>query len=177
VSCAPPAVHRRDVIEAMEAGLDAVTVRAGAWNPPWSNYRGACSSTAVFVMDNGARVLYHGSWCAKGSFCDWNGNWQIECARGTVVYQNGDIRLHSVPKGYAVTKAEAVVAKPRRFEGQRQILNDFMQGVRAKRQPPTNVFDNIRSVAMVFATVKAMRTNRTVNVLDADTLDLIEEGR
>ena len=93
-------IHHFDLIRFV-TGLDPERVQGVAWNPPWSNYAGDCSSTVVFEMSNGARVVYSGSWCAKGQFCNWDGNWQIECDKGTLVYSRDNITHHSVPTLYA----------------------------------------------------------------------------
>ena len=54
--------------------------------------------------------------------------------------------------------------------GQAFVLDDFIRAVRSGARPRTDVVDNIRSIAMVFAAVKAVRTGRKVPVLDADIL-------
>jgi predicted dehydrogenase len=165
-------IHHFDLIRFV-TGLDAVKVSGSAWNPPWSNYKGECSSTALFEMNNGAHVLYNASWCAKGSFCDWNCNWQIECEKGTVTYTNGEIRVYQVPDLYKVEKIEIVSHTPPPLGAQNYILDEFMRCVKKGKRPNTDARDNIRSVAMVFATVKAMETGRKVDVLDKATLALL----
>ena len=167
-------IHHFDLIRFV-TGLDAVKVQGAAWNPPWSNYKGDCSSTALFEMNNGARILYNASWCAKGGFCDWNANWQIECEKGTVTYQNGEIRVYHVPGLYKVEKTEIMSHTPPPMMAQSYILDEFMRCVKTGKRPNTEVRDNIRSVGMVFATVKAMETGRKVDVLDKDTLSLLKK--
>lgn len=160
-------IHHFDLIRFI-TGLDAVSVQGTAWNPPWSNYQGDCSSNAVFEMNNGARVLYNASWCAKGDYSDWNGSWQIECEKGTILYHQGEIQLLEVPELYQVVRQrKARLRKPRRL-GQAHVLHEFIRNVKnGGALPATSVEDNIRSVAMVFATVKALETGRKVPVLNA----------
>jgi predicted dehydrogenase len=162
-------IHHFDLIRFV-TGLDAVKVSGSAWNPPWSNYKGDCSSTALFEMNNGARILYNASWCSKGAFCDWNGNWQIECEKGTVTYRNGEIRVLHVPKLYKLEKTEILQHTPMPLTAQNYVLDEFMRCVKDRTQPRTVARDNIRSVGMVFAAVKAMQTGRKVDVLDKATL-------
>ncbi|OPZ30554.1 MAG: 4-carboxy-2-hydroxymuconate-6-semialdehyde dehydrogenase [Lentisphaerae bacterium ADurb.BinA184] len=168
-------IHHFDLVRFV-TGLNPVSVRGAAWNPPWSNYKGDCSSTALFEMDNGARVLYNASWCAKGQFSDWNGNWQIECEKGTLVYQRGEIKLLNVPQLYKVESEEVVRHITLPWTGQHFVLHDFMAAVSEGRRPRTDVFDNIHSVGMVFATVAAMRSGRTASVLDAETRRLVAKA-
>jgi len=167
-------IHHFDLIRFV-TGLDAVKVSGSAWNPPWSNYKGDCSSTALFEMNNGARVLYNASWCAKGSFCDWNANWQIECEKGTVTYRNGEIRVLHVPELYSLEKTEILQHTQPPLTAQHYVLDEFIRCVKTRKQPNTVAKDNIRSVAMVFAAVKAMETGRKVDVLDSQTLALLKK--
>lgn len=165
-------IHHFDLIRFV-TGLDAVKVSGSAWNPPWSNYKGDCSSTALFEMNNGARVLYNASWCAKGGFSDWNANWQIECEKGTVTYQNGEIRVLHVPQLYKLERTEILQHLPLKLTAQNYVLDEFITCKKAGTQPRTQVRDNIRSVAMVFAAVQAMETGHKVEVLDAATRKLL----
>ncbi|MBM4142830.1 MAG: Gfo/Idh/MocA family oxidoreductase [Lentisphaerae bacterium] len=169
-------IHHFDLIRFV-TGLDAVGVSGAAWNPPWSNYKGDCSSTALFEMNNGARILYNASWCAKGAFCDWNANWQVECEKGTVTYRQGEIRVHRVPGLYKIEKTEVLPHTALPLTGQHYVLDEFMRCVKERRRPSTAVQDNIRSVAMVFAAVKALRSGRKTEVLDKGTLALLERAR
>jgi len=169
------AIHHVDLIRFV-TGLDAVSVRGEAWNPPWSNYRGDCSSSLVFEMENGARVVYNASWCAKGQFCGWDGNWQIEGSQGCVVYRSGGITLYDAPGLYTVEAMETVPATgPERLE-QAFVLDDFIRSVEGGTRPRTDVFDNVYSIAMVFAAVEAVRTGRRVPVMSEDVRRLVGDA-
>jgi len=167
-------IHHFDLIRFL-TGLDPVAARGTAWNPSWSHYAGDCSSSIVFEMTGGARVLYNGSWCAKGDFCDWNGNWQIEGSKGTIIYKNGEAMLHSIPAGYGPATVKPV--KPRKMTRKAQsfVLDNFMKTIASGARPLTDVYDNIHSVAMVFAAVKAVKTGRKVPVLDSSLKTLIAQ--
>jgi predicted dehydrogenase len=127
----------------------------------------------VFEMTGGARVLYNGSWCAKGDYCDWNGNWQIEGTKGTLIYENGTITLNGVPQGYGVTRSRTVKPGRMRRTGQAYVLDEFIKCAVSGARPTTDVYDNIKSVAMVFAAVRAVKTGRRVPVLDAGVQQLL----
>jgi predicted dehydrogenase len=159
------AIHHFDLVRFV-TGLNAVSVRGEAWNPAWSNYKGDCSSSLVFEMQNGARIVYNASWCAKGQFCGWDGNWQIEGSKGSMSYEDEKISLYDVPRFYKVNRTETVPAKGPENTGQEFVLNDFISSVKGGRRPQTDVFDNIHSIAMVFAAVKAVRTGKRIPVLD-----------
>lgn len=164
-------IHHFDLIRRV-VGSNAVSVSGAGWNPSWSHYKHDCSSTALFEMENGARVLYNGSWCCKGGFNDWSGNWQIGCEKGTVMYQNGTITVHHAPEMYEVISTENVFVRPPPKTDQAYVLDEFMRCVRDGGRPSTVCFDNVYSTAMVFATVQAMRTGKKVPVVDADIRNL-----
>jgi len=167
------AIHHFDLVRFV-TGLNAVAVRGEAWNPEWSNYKGDSSSVLVFEMENGARVVHNGSWCAKGQFCGWDGNWIIEGHKGSLSYENGKIEVYDVPKLYQVKRTETLTAVGPDKTGQDFVLNDFLSSVADGRRPRTDVFDNIHSIAMVFAAVKAVRTGRRVPILDKRVQQLSE---
>jgi len=60
-----------------------------------------------------------------------------------------------------------------RKEAQAFVLNNFMQAIKADERPLTDVYDNIKSVAMVFAAVKAVKSERKVTVVDASIEKLL----
>lgn len=165
-------IHHFDLIRFL-TGLDPVAAKGSAWNPPWSHFAGDCSSSIVFEMAGGARVLYNGSWCAKGDYCDWNGNWQIEGTKGTIVYKNGAAVLHRIPEGYGPAKTKDIKPRKMKKRAQEFVLDNFIKAIKSGTRPLTDVYDNIMSVAMVFAAVKAVETGRNVPVIDPEVKELL----
>lgn len=157
-------IHHFDLIRFL-TGLNPVSARGEAWNPSWSHFKGDCSSSVVFEMTRKARVLYNGSWCAKGSYSDWNGNWLIEGSKGAIVYENGAATLHEAPERYRVEKSTEIKPKKMARQGQAFVLDNFLKCVKSGARPNTDVYDNIKSVAMVFAAVKALETEKRVPVI------------
>ncbi len=166
-------IHHFDLIRYI-TGLNPVSVRGQAWNPEWSHYKGDCSSSVVFEMNNSARVLYNGSWCAKGDYCDWNGNWLIEGSNGSILYKNGIITLNQVPVNYTITKSTEVTHRKMRRIAQDFVLDNFIKSIAKGERPYTDVYDNINSVAMVFAAVKAVKSGRKIAVIDPSLKKIIE---
>jgi len=157
------AIHHFDLIRFV-TGLEPVSVRGEAWNPFWSHYAGESSSSLVFEMSSGARVLYNGSWSAKGSYCDWNGNWLIEGGQGAIEYRSGNIVLHDVPDGYETKRRKTIKPRSMRRQDQAFVLDDFIRYVQSGNRPGTDADDNVSSMAMVFAAVRAVDTGRRVRI-------------
>lgn len=164
-------IHHFDLIRFV-TGLNVVSVRGESWNPPWSSCRGDLSSSLVFEMENGAHIVYNASWCAKGQFCAWEGNWLIEGSRGSILYEKGQITIYKGqfsserPRLYRVTKTETACIKKPEKTGQEYVLTNFIHSLKHGVRPQTDVFDNIHSMAMVFAAVKAVKTGKRTPVLD-----------
>ena len=156
-------VHHLDLIRFI-TGLDAVSVKGEAWNPPWSHYKGDCSSSVVFEMNNGARITYNGSWCTKGQFTDWNGDWRIEGSKGSIVYHKGNITLFETDSLYKVKKEKVIklIKRPRPAQG--FVLREFMKAVKSRKKALTDLDDNIHTMAMVYDAVKAVKTGRRVKI-------------
>ena len=156
-------IHHFDLIRFL-TGQDAVSVRGSSWNPSWSNYAGDCSSTALFTMDQGARVLYNASWCCKGNFTDWNGTWLIEGEKGSLIYENGKVTHIPVEGLYKPGEAVVIESDPMELGGQDWVLENVRTSLAAGKTPETECNDNIKSVGMVFAAVEATRTGAEVQL-------------
>jgi predicted dehydrogenase len=152
-------IHHFDLMRFI-TGLDPVRVTGHSWNPFWSNYKGDCSSTVLFEMDGGARILYNASWCAKGQFTDWNGSWRIECEKGTLTYHQGEITLYRVPELYKVQGEEKPEPISPPMGGQEYVLDNFITCVETGEVTPTCVQDNIKSIGMVFGAVEAVASGK-----------------
>src|SRR5215212_7357711 len=79
------AVHTFDAARYL-SGADPVAVYCDEFNPPWSWYRGAASTTAIFEMTGGLRYTYRGSWCAEGRITSWESEWRAVGARGSATW-------------------------------------------------------------------------------------------
>jgi predicted dehydrogenase len=156
-------IHHFDLIRFV-TGLNATSVRGESWNPAWSNYRGDCSSTLTFTMENEARVLYNASWCAMGQYCNWNGNWQIEGERGTLLYEQRKITLIPVETGYQTGQAVAIPLDEMERTNQAWVLHHVCRCRETGETPQTLCSDNIHSIGMVFAAVEAVKTEERVAI-------------
>ena len=91
-------------------------------------------------------------------------------------YDNGELTLNSAPKLYEVKSTRTIEKKAPPKGGQRFVFNDFMTSLRRGGHAKTDVRDNIHSVAMVFAAVKAAKTGRVIPILDASIEKLLKNA-
>lgn len=156
-------IHHFDLIRFM-TGLNPVSVRGESWNPPWSHYKGDASSSLVFTMNNGARIVYTGSWCSQGSYNDWTGDWQIEGEKGALSYHEGEVQCTLLKPRYQLQSKGPVELTEPPATAQHYVLADFMRSIANGQRPATDIFDNIWSIGMVFAAVEALETGEEVTV-------------
>jgi predicted dehydrogenase len=160
-------IHHFDLLRFV-TGLEPLAVRGEAWNPPWSKNEGDTSASLRFTMDNGARVVYSASWCAQGDFCNWNGNWLIEGDKGSILYRDGEITLNHADGRYKVSSSETIEPEEMPATAQSFVLTHFVESVQNGTRPETFVADNLRSIAMVFASVEAVQTEQHLPVLSPE---------
>jgi predicted dehydrogenase len=156
-------IHHFDLIRFI-TGLDPVSVRAESWNPPWSQFRGDASACCLFEMANRARVLYNGSWHARGQHDGWNCSWLIECERGFLRIAGDRITKYvgEEPGKNVADVGEVVPLDPMPLTEQAYVLDDFARAISERRRPLTDGFDNLRSVGMVFGAVESLGRNARV---------------
>ena len=142
------AIHAFDTARFL-LGSEPVSVWCSSWNPSWSWYAGDASATALFVMDDGARFSYTGSWCAPGAQTSWNGAWRVSGERGSALWDG---------ETDPVLDAEGLVPteRPRSpHEGIAGALAVFCEALRTGEAPQGEVHENVLSLAMVEAAVES----------------------
>ena len=138
---------------------DPSSVFARTWNPPWSWFRGDCAAAVNLDMD-GISVLYEGSSVGFGGHTGWNGEWRIECEKGSLVYdEQKGLRCSNFETGEAPIELLSMPA-----ENQEYSLLEFQGSLEEGRTPETNGSDNLKSLVMVFAAIKSKSERRVVEV-------------
>ncbi len=142
-------IHHFDMMRYL-LGRDPTSIYARTWNPFWSWFKGDCAAAISIDMD-GVPVLYEGSSVAFGGHTGWNGEWRVECERGSLDYSEGlGLRQTRFDTG-----AAAIELEPMAHENQEHSLQEFVSSLREARPPETNGADNLRSLAMVFASISS----------------------
>ncbi len=156
-------IHHFDMMRYL-LDADATTIFARTWNPPWSWFKGDCAA-AINIDMEGTPILYEGSSVAFGHHTGWNGEWRIECQRGSLDFDERDgLSCNHFEKG-----GKSIELSKMPVENQEYSLLEFESSLRKGRPPETNGFDNLKSMAMVFAALQSKSTKKPVNV--ADLLD------
>jgi predicted dehydrogenase len=165
------AIHGFDALRCM-TGMTASSVYCREWNPLRSWYRQGSSAAAIFELENGAIFVYRGSWCAIGLSTSWECMWRFVGAKGALTWDGADqIRIEVLGAGERkglfdpLTSIEPPPVRPGdSVGGHFGVLSDFVAAVRSGNEPETAGYDNIRSLAMVFAAIESAELGRRVDI-------------
>ncbi len=153
-------IHHFDLMRAV-SGREPVSVYAETWRPAWSWFEHDPCAVALFDFEDGFRFVYHGSWVTRRPETTWAGEWAVECPRAAVELR--DDRVHIVPAEHPEQDTEVELQKMP-CEGQEFALGEFTQAIEEGREPETSGRDNLKSLAMVFATTESARRGERVYI-------------
>ena len=147
-------IHHFDMMRDL-LGREAISIKGYSFNPVWSWYKGDASALVAMEFEGCLFASYSASWCATGKETPWNGDWRFDCERG-VVYLSEDKVFVQETGGEA---APVPAAQPQ-HTGQAYLLHEFVQAITTGIRPATTCQDNIRSLRIVFDTLRAMGVAR-----------------
>ncbi|MSS71721.1 MAG: Gfo/Idh/MocA family oxidoreductase [Candidatus Latescibacteria bacterium] len=155
-------IHHFDLLRYV-MGQEPVRVSARSWNPGWGWHAGDASHTAFIEFTGGLVATHHSCGCSVGKQSPWNGDWRIDGPEGSLTWEEDQIfvtREHPPEQ----KRREAVPADPLSLAGQDALLSEFVAAVKEGREPECSGRDNLRSLALTFATVQSAREGRPVEI-------------
>ena len=151
-------IHHFDLMRYI-LGADPVSVMGRSWNPRWSWFQGDASAALVFEFAGGMQAVYHGSWCTTGDETSWDANWRIECEEGVILLRDDEAFAAATGESLREVPMDAM---PR--TNQAHLLHQFCRAIRDGITPPTHGRDNLKSLAMVFGAVEAVKSGTVVSL-------------
>jgi len=97
--------------------------------------------------------------CVTGDQTSWNGHWHIKCERGVIVLRNDLVFEAATGEALREVPVEAMART-----GQHYLLHEFYQALREEITPGTHGRDNLKSLAMVFGGVEAVKSGTVVSL-------------
>ena len=157
-------IHHFDQMRGI-LGLEPVRISARSWNPKWSIFAGNAVASVIIEMQNQAVVVYNASWVSQGWETTWDGDWRIQGDGGEIHWANNEIAIRpkdlfkTVFMDGAVEREGILQANllPMEVEERQAVLAEFANSILEDREPETNAFDNLRSMAMVLASVDSAK--------------------
>lgn len=90
------AIHHYDMFRFL-TGSNAKTVYANAWNPKWAITKGPESYFVTIEFENGVRANFSNHMSSVGAETEFQGNWQVQGARGLVRWLSQKPELELYP--------------------------------------------------------------------------------
>jgi predicted dehydrogenase len=164
------AIHHFDLMRFFLES-DPVSIFGRSWNPPWSWYKGDAAAALMLEFTNGVVVAYNGSWCATGQETTWNATWRFEGEHGVAWLEDDQVylqlkqsELENMGSYQRHQYQEAVLVEPVTLEylAQAYLLHEFYLAVLKGATPATLCQDNIKSLAIVFDSIKSFEAGQPV---------------
>jgi len=158
------AIHTFDAARFM-SGKDARAAYCHEINPRGSWYAHGAAANAIFELADDVTFTYRGSWAAEGANTSWESMWRIIGTSGTLLWDGAErFEAHVVDgtEGFHRPLADLDVPSPgdeAQTRGHASVISDFINAIELGTTPETVGFDNIKSLAMVFAAIDSARTH------------------
>jgi len=152
------AIHHFDTMRYI-FNSDPVSIYCETWRPDWSWFKGDPCVSVTIKMKNGVHLTYVGSWVSLGWETPWDGDWRIECSEGGIHWsENVKIKM----KNSAKEETRSLVSMP--VEDRAYSLYEFAEAIIKNREPETSGRDNLKSLAMVFASLDSVKKGKSIVV-------------
>ena len=159
-------VHHFDQLRNL-AEADCEWIAGREWRPEdQSSFDGECMAQFVCQMTNGVMGNYEGSGLAAARLNGWHGEYyRVECENGAVsVGADQIVRVVRHKARGRVTTDEVDPVRPQ-WDGHLHVIDETLRWFAGEGPAPeTEIGDNIKSAAMVFAAIDASAEGRVVNV-------------
>jgi predicted dehydrogenase len=149
------AVHHFDMIRNL-AGSTCRSISGWEWNVPWSSFEGECQALYAMRMANDVRACYEGSCNAAGTQNSWYHEfYRVECEGGAVAIDEDQVvRIYEHTPSAGLRVREVPEARPE-FTSHEYTFRAWLDWLEGGEEPETVLEDNIHSVAMLFAAIRA----------------------
>jgi predicted dehydrogenase len=173
-------VHQLDFLADM-AGGTPTRLYADTWRPEWAEYEGDCQALVQFQTTEGTRVAWEGAKANAAGLNGWGDDYvRAECRDATLVLDRRSLTRYPYETvgGWGNAEpddGEAIPLDERAAWSDRWLVEQFVDWLDGGDPMPTNVDDNLQSVALVEAAIESNETGAPVRVdeLLADARDRV----
>jgi predicted dehydrogenase len=160
-------IHHFDLLRAV-LGSDPTAIHCRTWNPPWAGYRDPPEGSATIAFGDDLSVSYRGSWICPDRRTLWAGEWRMEFEQGEVWWTSrGDRSTGSEDAAWsfdhhAQRRELALPEVP--LVDRAGSLDAFVTAIDHGRVPETSGRDNLKSLALTYASVESARRREQVTM-------------
>jgi len=137
-------------------GVNPISVYCHEYNPSWSWYKGNANALCIFEFENDIVFKYTGSWCTNGANTSWDSEWKAYFEKGSILWDGTSSLQSDKP-------LETITCE---LSGHVGCIDEMISAIQNKKIAATNSFDNIYSLAMVFASIKSAKLNKKIYIND-----------
>ena len=157
------AIHHFDLIRSV-TGKNIARVMVQSNKPSWSWYEHDPMLKMLLELEDGTPFSYSGDWSALGKQTGWNGAWRLQCAQGSINYENDEVMIWRCDRWSKNKTSEKVTVEEAAQNPQAKLLADFARAIRTNQPPETNGSDNLWSFATVIAGVLSAKKRKWIDV-------------
>ena len=157
-------IHHFDQIRHL-TGQDCALISGWEWNPGAASFKGECVTLYTMQLTGGVHAQYEGSGLAAGWQNSWHGEYyRVECEGGAIVLDRDNVvRVQEHERGRGL-RTEELATVHLDLEAHQAIVGQFLDWLDGGPPPPTQVEDNLKSTATLFAAIQSSATNQAVDV-------------
>lgn len=159
------AVHHFDLIRAV-TGKNIQRVSTQSFSPPWNWYQHDSGANVLMELEGGLPFAYSGDWSARGRSTSWSGNWRLQCAEGSLHWDNNEIFVARSERWMKNETEEKIELTPVEFESLHGTLREFGKSIQTGVPAPISGEDNLYTFAAVMAAVKSAQETRPVEIAE-----------
>ena len=140
---------------------DPLSVYCHEYNPPGSWYAGSANACCVFEMSNDVVFSYNGSWCSKGLPTSWESEWRVNGSSGSAAWDGINDPYYESAEHDPLIRIVHSYSKDIK-EGHEGCIDEMFIALLENRPAETDCNDNIKSYAMVTASILSAKEKRRV---------------
>ena len=162
------AVHAFDQVRYL-LDADPVTCYCKSFSTPKNPYKGDGAASIIFEMSDGIIFSYNCWLGAEGFKTSWESEWRVAGSEGAALWESYKMPVCQKRVGkargeqsvYEDIQAEDVYDGPEFHGG---AIKEMFESIEKGTLSQTNCFDNIKSMAMVYAAVESAKSGLPVKV-------------
>ena len=162
-------IHHFDLIRFF-TGADCQDIYCRVYRPHWSKFEGKPNTDAIMTLTDGTKVVYNGTWAARGRESSWDGNFVITGDKGCLTLDAANaVRFFEFKEGAVSFEAkleeglllDQIDMKTTEMQ---YGLQKFIEAIENDTVPETTMEDNIKSFEMVCAAIASVESGNTIQL-------------
>ena len=159
-------VHHADLMRFV-LGREPAAVHCVTWNPPWSTFRDPASGSMVVDFGDDLVVTWRGTWESTAPPTLWSGSWWMEGEDGAIAWASRGNLDEPAPDWMEIHEngeTSGVPLEPWTPDDRHGSLTAFARAIADGAQPGTSGRDNLGTLALCIAAIRAAEEGRRVSL-------------